>query len=41
MQFVISTDGISAPEEPVEEQPSEEPQGFFAQLWDKIVSLFS
>lgn len=41
VQFVISTDGISAPEEPVEEQPSEEPQGFFAQLWDKIVSLFS
>ncbi len=41
VQFVISTDGISAPEEPVEEQPAEEPQGFFAQLWDKIVSLFS
>ena len=41
VQFVISTDGISAPEEPVDEQPAEEPQGFFAQLWDKIVSLFS
>ena len=41
VQFVISTDGISAPEEPVEEQPAEEPQGFFAQLWDKIVSLFT
>lgn len=41
VQFVISTDGISAPKEPVEEQPAEEPQGFFAQLWDKIVSLFS
>lgn len=41
VQFVISTDGISAPEEPVEEQPAEEPQGFFAQLWDKIISLFS
>ncbi len=41
VQFVISTDGISAPEEPVEDQPAEEPQGFFAQLWDKIVSLFT
>ncbi len=41
VQFVISTDGISAPEEPAEEQPAEEPKGFFANLWDKIVALFT
>ena len=41
VQFVISTDGISAPEQPVEDQPEAEPQGFFADLWDKIVALFT
>lgn len=41
VQFVISTDGISAPEQPVEDQPEAESQGFFADLWDKIVALFT
>lgn len=41
VQFVISTDGISAPEQPVEDQPKAESQGFFADLWDKIVALFT
>ena len=41
VQFVISTDGISAPEQPVEDQPETESQGFFADLWDKIVALFT
>lgn len=41
VQFVISTDGISAPEQPVEDQPEDESQGFFADLWDKIVALFT
>lgn len=41
VQFVISTDGISEPEAPTQDQPAEEPQGFFARLWDKIVALFT
>ena len=41
VQFVISTDGISAPEQPVEDQPKAESQGFFTDLWDKIVALFT
>ena len=41
VQFVISTDGISAPEQPVEDQPEAESQGFFADLWGKIVALFT
>ena len=41
VQFVISTDGVSATEAPAEEEPEPESQGFFADLWDKIVALFS
>ena len=41
VQFVISTDGISAPEQPAEDEPQTESQGFFANLWDKIVDLFT
>ena len=41
VQFVISTDGVSAPEAPAEEEPAAESRGFFADLWDKIVSLFT
>ena len=41
VQFVLSTEGITAPEEAAEPQPQEESQGFFADLWDKIVALFT
>ena len=41
VQFVISTEGVSAPEEDAPEQPEPEDKGFFADLWDKIVALFS
>lgn len=41
VQFVLSTEGIAAPE--AEEEPAppaEEEQGFFGDLWDKVVNLF-
>ena len=41
VQFVLSTEGIAAPE--AEEEPAppaEEDQGFFGDLWDKVVNLF-
>ena len=41
VQFVLSTEGIAAPE--AEEEPAppaEEEQGFFGGLWDKVVNLF-
>lgn len=41
VQFVLSTEGITAPEEAAEPEPQEESQGFFADLWDKIVALFT
>ena len=41
VKFVLSTEGITAPEEAAEPQPQEESQGFFADLWDKIVALFT
>ncbi|HIS44479.1 MAG TPA: hypothetical protein IAB47_03825 [Candidatus Scatomorpha merdigallinarum] len=41
VQFVLSTEGITAPEEAAEPQSQEESQGFFADLWDKIVALFT
>ena len=40
VQFVLSTDGVSAPEEEAPEEPEPVEQGFFAELWDKIISLF-
>ena len=41
MQFVIMTEGISEPEAEAEPAPAEEEQGFFAELWDRIVALFT
>lgn len=41
VQFVLSTDGISAPEADEPQQPDNESNGFFADLWDKVVDLFS
>lgn len=41
VQFVLSTEGIAAPE--AEEEPAppaEEDRGFFGDLWDKVVNLF-
>lgn len=40
VQFVIMTEGISAPEEPEEAPAAEEDRGFFAELWDKFLALF-
>lgn len=40
VQFVISTEGIEAPDEEEPAPVEEEPQGFFARLWDKITALF-
>lgn len=41
VQFVIMTEGISEPEAEAEPAPAEEEQGFFAELWDRIVALFT
>ena len=41
VQFVLSTEGISAPEQDEPEPPAEEDKGFFADLWDKLVALFT
>ena len=41
VQFVIMTEGISEPEAEAEPVPAEEEQGFFAELWDRIVALFT
>lgn len=41
VQFVLSTDGISAPAADEPQQPEAQSNGFFADLWDKIVDLFS
>ncbi len=41
VQFVLSTEGIAAPEADEPEPPAEADKGFFAELWDKIVSLFT
>lgn len=41
VQFVIMTEGISEPEAEEEPAPAEEEQGFFAELWDRIVALFT
>ena len=41
VQFVIMTEGISEPEAEAEPAPAEEEQGFFAELWDKVVALFT
>ena len=41
VQFVISTDGISAPASEAPQQTETESNGFFADLWDKIVDLFN
>ena len=41
VQFVLSTEGIAAPE--AEEEPAppaEKDRGFFGDLWDKVVNLF-
>ncbi len=40
VQFVIMTEGISAPEAEEEPEPAEEEKGFFAELWDRILALF-
>lgn len=41
VQFVIMTEGISEPEAEAEPAPAEEDKGFFAELWDRIVALFT
>ena len=41
VQFVLSTEGIAAPEDEAPEEPEPEAKGFFAELWDKIVALFT
>lgn len=41
VQFVIMTEGISEPEAEAEPVPAEEDKGFFAELWDRIVALFT
>ena len=41
VQFVIMTEGISEPEAEEEPAPAEEDKGFFAELWDRIVALFT
>ena len=41
VQFVLSTEGIAAPEDEAPEEPEPEARGFFAELWDKIVALFT
>ena len=41
VQFVLSTEGITAPEDEAPEEPEPEAKGFFAELWDKIVALFT
>lgn len=41
VQFVIMTEGIPEPEAETEPAPAEEEQGFFAELWDRIVALFT
>ena len=41
VQFVIMTEGISEPEAEEEPAPPEEDKGFFAELWDRIVALFT
>ena len=40
VQFVLSTEGIEAPEEDAPGEPADEPKGFFEELWDKITALF-
>ena len=40
VQFVIMTDGISAPEEPAGSEPVAEDLGFFENLWNKFLDLF-
>ena len=41
VQFVFMTEGIPEPEAEAEPAPAEEEQGFFAELWDRIVALFT
>lgn len=41
VQFVLSTEGIAAHEDEAPEEPEPEAKGFFAELWDKIVALFT
>ena len=41
VQFVLSTEGIAAPEDEAPEEPEPEAKGFFAELWDQIVALFT
>ena len=40
VQFVLSTEGIEAPEEEEPGEVADEPRGFFEELWDKITALF-
>ena len=40
VQFVLSTEGIEAPEEDAPGEVADEPRGFFEELWDKITALF-